>query len=289
MIAAPILHRFVAIDEGLGTLLYVDQRQPTGDWIVPLDQPGARDMQLVGRHRILVSHHHGYSEYDLRDGTLLKCCSGFSGVTAARRQADGSLLLAGVHLAGAPGVVVLTLDSEDRVIRRVDYAGDYVRLLRQTAVGTYLMSCDSRIREATPDGEFIRDYAVSGFKHAWKAIRRPDGRMFISAGYGAFLCELNADGVLVSRWAGAAGTRPFFYAMFQLLPNDRMIVANWQGHGPGHGASGIQLIEFDRSGRVVWQWSDSARISSLQGLVVLDGLDVMRLHDERDGYMRPLS
>jgi hypothetical protein len=40
---------------------------------------------------------------------------------------------------------------------------------------------------------------------------------------------------------------------------------------------------------VVWQWSDAARISSLQGVLVLDGLDVAVLHDERSGVMAPLS
>lgn len=290
--ASPIRHRFVAIDEGLGTLLHVDENQPSHDWIVPLGQPQARDMQLVGNHRLLVSHHHGYSEFDLATGALVRSCTSFAGVTAARRQPDGTLLLAGVQLAGAPGVCVLRLDASDHLMARVDYAGDYVRLIRQTAEGTYLMSCDTRIREATPDGRYLRDYAAPGFRHAWKAVRRPDGHVLVSAGYGAFLVEFDPAGRLVRRWGGQedvpAEVRPFFYAMLQLLPNEHVVVANWQDHGPGHGASGVQLLEFDRAGAIVWRWSDARRISSLQGVLVLDGLDTARLHDERAGTQEPV-
>jgi hypothetical protein len=51
----------------------------------------------------------------------------------------------------------------------------------------------------------------------------------------------------------------------------------------------VQLLEFDAAGHLVWQWSDSSRISSLQGVLVLDGLDLEKLHDEREGMMKPIA
>ncbi len=83
--------------------------------------------------------------------------------------------------------------------------------------------------------------------------------------------------------------RPFFYAMFQLLPNGHVVLANWQGHGPGFGGSGVQLLEFDPAGELVWTWSKAELISSLQGVLVLDGLDTGKLHDERGGVMGELK
>jgi hypothetical protein len=82
-----------------------------------------------------------------------------------------------------------------------------------------------------------------------------------------------------------------FYAMFQLLPNGHIVFANWQAHGPGHGESGIQLVEIDpaQPTQLVWQWSEAKFISSLQGVLVLDGLDTSKLHDERTGVMAPLN
>jgi hypothetical protein len=48
------------------------------------------------------------------------------------------------------------------------------------------------------------------------------------------------------------------------------------------------LLELDPCGEVVWQWSEAKLISSLQGVMVLDGLDTTKLHDERNGLMQPL-
>jgi hypothetical protein len=103
--------------------------------------------------------------------------------------------------------------------------------------------------------------------------------------------ELDPAGKIVRRFGGKdqvpEKVRPFFYAMFQLLPNGNVVLANWQGHGPGLGASGVQLLEFNPAGDIVWTWSKADLISSLQGVLVLDGLDTAKLHDERTGLMEP--
>lgn len=288
-----IQHRFVAIDEGHATLLHVDECDQAKNWLVPIGQPAARDLQLVGGNRILIGHHHGYTEFDLRLGRVVKEFAALEGVTAARRQPNGHTLIAGVNLAGETGVVVLELDENDKEVHRALFGGDYIRLIRQTAQGTYLMSCNDRIREGSPDGKYLRDFPVEGFYHAWKALRRPNGNLIVTAGYGAFVVELTATGQVVRKFGGKdqvpESVRPFFYAMFQLLPNGHIVLANWQGHGPGFGRSGIQLLEFDGAGEIVWHWSKPDLISSLQGVLVLDGLDTTRWHDERNGVMQPMA
>jgi hypothetical protein len=286
-----IQHEFICIDEGRANLLHIDERDESKNWITPIGQPQSRDMQLVGGRRILIGHHHGYTEFDLASGRALKVFAPLAGVTAARRQANGHTLLAGVNLAGMTGVVVLELDANDREIHRAIFPGDYVRLIRQTAQGTYLMSCNDRIREGSREGRYLREFPASGFYHAWKALRLPGGNLLVSAGYGAFLVELDPAGRVVRQFGGKdcvpEAVRPFFYAMFHLLPNGHVVVANWQGHGEGLGASGVQLLEFDDGGEIVWSWSRSELISSLQGVLVLDGLELTKLHDEREGLMLP--
>ena len=115
----------------------------------------------------------------------------------------------------------------------------------------------------------------------------------MTAGYGAFVVELDGNGKTIRKFGGKESVpekvRPFFYAMFQLLPNAHVVLANWQGHGPGFGSSGVQLLEFDAAGEIVWAWSKADLISSLQGVLVLDGLDTGRLHDERNGVMAPVG
>lgn len=287
-----IQHEFIAIDEGHATLLHVDEANQAKNWLVPIGQPAARDMQLIGDGRILIGHHHGYSEFDLYRGRLVKEFKQLEGVTAVRRQPNGHTLIAGVDIPGAKGVAVLEFDAADREVHRAIFPGDYVRLIRQTTSGTYLMSCNDRIREGSREGVYLREFPVDGFFHAWKSLRLPNGNLLVTAGYGAFVVELDAAGKILRKFGSKEQlpekVRPFFYAMFQLLPNGHIVLANWQGHGPGFGQSGVQLLEFDGAGELVWTWSKADLISSLQGVLVLDGLDTDRLHDERNGVMQPV-
>jgi hypothetical protein len=288
-----VQHEFIALDEGRATLLHINERDPSKNWIVPIGRPQARDMQLVGGGRVLIGHHHGFTEFDIATGKIAEEFSALEGVTAARRQANGNTVIAGVNLAGATGVVVLELDANDREVHRAIFPGDYVRLIRQTKDGTYLMCCNDRIREGSREGQYLREFPVEGFYHAWKAVRLANRHLLVSAGYGAFLVELDPAGKIIRRFGGKesvpAGVNPSFYAMFQLLPGGNIVLANWQGHGEGHGSQGVQLLEFNENGQIVWQWSESRWISSLQGVLVLDGLDVGVLHDERNGLMQPVG
>jgi hypothetical protein len=327
-----IQHEFIAIDEGRATLLHISERDPSANWCVPIGQPQARDMQLVGGNKILIGHHLGYTEFDIATGRVVKEFASLEGVTAVRRQPNGHTIIAGVDIADIvgqcfqpvsgsenksgetetgkmhcpttktggtrcptklKGVVVLDLDANDREVHRAIFPDDYVRLIRQTNDGTYLMCCNDRIREGSRDGSYLREFPVEGFYHAWKAVRLANGNLLVSAGYGAFLVELDPSGKIVRKFGGKesvpAEVNPFFYAMFQLLQNGNIVLANWQGHGEGHGAKGVQLLEFNPRAEIVWSRNKAEMISSLQGVLVLDGLDTSKLHDEREGVMQPLT
>ena len=148
-----IQHEFIAIDEGLGNLLHVNEGSPSKNWIVPIGQPQARDMQLVGGNKILIGHHHGYTEFDIATGRIVKEFTALEGVTAARRQSNGNTIVAGVDVVDVvgqcfqlvadsrnkklnsetgetrcptrlKGVVVVELDANDREIHRAAFPGD---------------------------------------------------------------------------------------------------------------------------------------------------------------------
>lgn len=304
--AAPIKHDFLAIDEGLTQLLHINENDPTQNWIVKVapklpagtERPAKwnaapRDMQLVGGGRVLISHDAGFSEFDIATGKVMKEIATYKGIATARRLPNGHTLIAGVDLDGSKGVVVLEIDDANVAQHKTVFPGDYVRLIRETAQGTWLMMNNTMIREGDRTGKLLHEWTVPGFKHAWKAVRLPNGHMLASAGYGAFMTELDANGAVVrkffSKETEPAEVNVNFCAMFQLLPNGNIVLANWQGHGPGHGSSGKQIVEFDSAGKIVWEWSDAKIISSMQGVLVLDGLDLSKLHDEREGVMAPLA
>lgn len=306
--AAEIKHDLLILDEGIWNLLRVDQNDPSKNWITHIDpksppeikrpanwRAAPRDMQLIGNNRVLISHDAGYSEFDITTGKLVKEVASYTGIATARRLPNGHTLIAGVNLDGSTGVVVLEIDDANKVAHKTVFPGDYIRLLRETAQGTWLMMNNTMIREGDRDGKILHEWPVAGFKHAWKAVRLPNGHILSAAGYGAFFVELDADGKELRRFAEKE-TMPKemhanFYAMFQLLPNGHLVFANWQNHGPGHGKEGIQMVEIDPAEptKLLWQWSEAPIISSLQGVLVLDGLDTTKLHDDGGGVMAPLA
>ena len=305
--ADPIKHEFLAIDEGLSNLLYVNEANPAKDYVVSIAKPHPRDMQLEGNGKLLISHDEGYCEYDIATGKRLKDVSLYHDVSSVRRLENGDLLLLGVDFdqakknkgdmpVGDPTgrhIQVVEYSPEGKEVKRVTYVGDYLRLMRQTAAGTYLFAVNTLFREADAQGNYLKDFPVEGFKHAWKALRLPNGHTVMSGGYGAFMAEVDQDGKLVRKWGGAGSVpdavHPYFYATFQILPNGDIVAANWQGHGKGHGASGVQILEFSPKNQIVWSWSKSEIISSIQAVLVLDGLDISKLHDERNGVMEPVA
>jgi hypothetical protein len=314
---APVQHDFLAVDEGLSNVMHVNEANPKQNWLVHIGHPLPRDMQLEGGGRLLISHDQGYCEYDIATGKLIKDVAIYHDVSSVRRLANGDVLVAGVDFDGKKlnkghdpvgdptgrHVLFVEYTPDDHEVRRTTYVGDYLRLIRQTATGTFLCACNTMFREADGHGNWIGEIRVPGYQHAWEALRLPDGHVLTSSGFGtsippgkggsAFMAEVDASGKLSHRYGAGdeipARIHPYFYAMFQLLPNGDVVIANWQGHGGGHQYAGSQLVELDSKGAVVWEWSDRAFVSSLQGVLVLDGLDRNVLNDELNGVMAPIA
>ncbi len=292
---AQIRHRFLLADEGAQKVVFVDETAPGNDW--ECATPGGnRDMQLVGNNRVMVSTPAGgYYEIDLWDARVVKSVAGFGAVNSARRLADGHTLLAGDNLMGRTGVTVVELDSDGAFVKAFSYGGySMVRLMRRTVGGTFLFGSDNRVVEGDESGEAIWSAAIGGAEHTYQALRLPNGNTLASAGYGAFVAEIAPDGALVRTIGGKEQPEsdkidPHFYAGFQVLANGHVVATNWQGHGTGHGASGIQVIEYDPGGTMVWHWKDTTRISSIHGVLVIDGCDTERLYDDLNGVLAAVN
>jgi len=83
--AAEINHRFLALDESRGQMLYVDQSDASKGWTLKLPVKH-RDLQLVGGNRVLLSPPDGYREYDLADRRLVKEVKGYAGLPQSQRS-----------------------------------------------------------------------------------------------------------------------------------------------------------------------------------------------------------
>ena len=266
-----ISRRLLAIDEGRQQLSLVDTATDTFHWTLDLSAyPLARDLQRLDGRRALVGYDRGFFELDIDTGRVLTACARWTDVTAVRRRPDGRTLVTGWNLDGTGGVNVLTLDRDGHLAATARRDGDYVRLMRPTPDGTYLLCTNDHILETAPDLTERRRFAAAGFEHAWKAERLDDGSTLVSAGYGAFMAVFDGAGNVTHRFGDEAEADPFFYATFERLDNGHLLVANWQGHGPDNGHKGRQLLEFDGGRRLVGTWSAPQRISSLQGILVVD-------------------
>ena len=279
-------------DEGLSQLCYVDLANSLANWYLPV--PAGRDMQLVGEGRVLIGTGTGFEERDIRTGAKVHELNLFNGTIAAQRLRNGNTLLVGLNWQGKEGIVLVEVNKAGIVQRLVSYPGfNYVRLVRQTTSGNFLVAADDIVFEGKADGSVIWQAKLSGRDkpHAWQAIRLGSGQTIVSGGYTANFQLFGTDGKLLDTISGPELVKPIFFAGFQVLPNGNYVVTNWQGHGPKFGSSGIQLLEYTPTGELAWSWKqDAEKFSSLQGVIVLDGLDVNYLHvEDAQGKLVPVK
>jgi len=283
-----IKHRFMALDRSRSQLVHVDQNDPSKDWVMTIP-PDCRDFQLIGDDKVLFSTLEGYAEYSMRTRKLLKEVRGYPQAMFARRLTDGRTLLGGYQ----KGVAIREFDAEGKLLRTLEYpAFSMCRLGRLTPQGRLLLGADNKLVETALDGKVIKTITVPDCQHLFHAVRRDDGHMLVSTGYGLGVAELDGDGKVVKVIGGKQHPRAkelgyFFFAGFQVLRNGNIVVSNWTGFGPRDSTKGVQLVQFDPAGQVVWTWHDPARAGCVHGVIVLDELDTGVLNDEQGSVLGP--
>ncbi|GEO11706.1 hypothetical protein SAE01_42020 [Segetibacter aerophilus] len=277
-------------DEGLSQLSFIDIANPTANWFVSV--PAGRDIQLVGDNRVLIGTGKGYEERQTSTGSKVYEDTSFAGTITARRLRNGNTLLGGLNWQGKQGIVLIEINRTGKTLRTIVYPGfDYLRLVRETASGTFMVTSNNVVFEGNDKGEIIWKAAVTGLPqpHAWQAVRLSNGQTVVSSGYAKNFQIVGKDGKLLDTITGPAEVHPHFYAGFQILANGNYVVANWQGHGVKQGGSGTQILEYTPKGKLVWSWKqDPAKFSSIQGVIVLDELDLSRLYvEDANGKLAP--
>jgi hypothetical protein len=286
-------------DEGNRRVLLMDMQSPSAAvWSRQIDASkygdSMRDIQLVGGDRVAVSVAKGYVELDLKTGEIKKEVTSFSGVESLRRLPSGNTILG----SNENGVTLQELDSKDAAVsgHKVSFSNlSSLRLFRRTPQGTFLLGLKSNLTEVNWDKQVLWDMAIPTGDYVYMGVRL-DKNIVVTSGYGASLLIIEPTGKKVVTTIGgknqpdATNITPNFYAGFQILANGNYVVTNWEGHGGGNGGKGIQLLEYDASGAVVWKWKqDSKLVSSLHHVIVLDGLDTTKLHDDVNGVLAPVT
>jgi hypothetical protein len=300
--AAEVGHprRVILVDEG-NTRIHLMDLQNSSASVWTKQFTAFRDIQLVGGDRLAVSIAEGYVELDINSGATKKEFKGLSSIETLRRLPNGNTVFGG---NSDGGITIQELDGQDKPVpgHKVTFTGtNYgpLRLLRRTPQGTFLIGFgteDNELAEVNWDKQVLWRMAPPNAKHTYQGLRMSDGTIAISAGYAAAIYLVDPVEKKVLTTIGgksqpdAATIKPNFYAGFQILKNGNFVVTNWQAHGAGHGNEGIQLLEYDRTGKLVWQWKQMASVvSSLHGVLVIDGLDTSKLHDDVNGVLGPVT
>jgi hypothetical protein len=270
--------RFLCVDN-LGKanqLVHVDQHHPENSWAVQLPGSPARDLQLVGKGRVLVSVSSGCEEHDLKTGEKVWEIKGYRNVHSARRLADGTTML-GAN--AKEGITLYKVDRDGKELsRQVIYPETgSLRLFRFTAEGNYLFTVGMprSAVEVTPEGKIVWQRSLEPFSgKGYKVIKTADGHYIASTGDGVKVVEFAQDGSIVCYWGEEkkgdhADWRLDFFSGFDVMPSGNVAVANWLGHGK-HG-TGPHVVEFNDKNELVWQWEDHNLAKQVTNVLMLDG------------------
>ncbi|MCK5834186.1 MAG: hypothetical protein KAG98_00460 [Lentisphaeria bacterium] len=268
--AESIKHRFVAVDNGKNKLFFVDESKPSGNWSVAVPS-GTRDLQVISKDRILVSHGNGAAEFRLSDGQKIKTITDkYRGIQSARRLADGSTLLASI--SGE----IYKLDQAGKETSRFKIKLKHldIRLVRVTPTGNFLIGCKNprAVIEVNQKGDVIRKLALPG--KGYKALLLKTGHILASTGDEVKVLELDKKGATIS-FVGGKKEHPTlgldFASGFARLANGNIVVSNWLGHGK-HGTA-AHLIEYSRDNKVVWKWENHKIARQVTNFLVLDSTE----------------
>jgi len=268
-----IKHRFLALDESRFQILFVDQFDPSKNCTIKVPASN-RDMQFIDGKIIIGLAAGGFAEYDfatqkrLREVIDPKYKAG--SVTALRLE-DGRTLLA----SDQSPIRITLLDPEGKELSTTLFPDmNTIRCVRMTPRGTLLFGCnENHLIEGTLDGKVLRDIVISDARHIYMIKEMPNGHLLVTSGYGGFLVELNKDGKITRKTGGKPGPEGIginFFASVDVLKNGNLFIANWTGHGANDSEKGVQILEYDSTGTIVWQWHDAQAAGSIHNAVVLE-------------------
>lgn len=286
-----IKHRFVASDESAHQVIHVDEKNPEKNWQVPMR---TRDMQLIGNDQLMVSVKHGYKVLSLKDGSTVKEFKSdkFKSVNSVRRLKDGRTFLFGNAKSNPVAIQVLDKKDQEQKLILVDKKIKDVRLARISSEETFFLGFSNKLFEVDAEGAIVMEKEIAGGRHIYKAVRTKKGNTYVASGYGSSVNLYDKEGELKLAFGKQEGQAPKgadFFADFQILRNGHIVVCNWMGHGRQDSKKGDQLVQFDRKGNVVWSWHDPEMAGCLHGLIVLDGLDTKKYHNEQRGLLAPVK
>ncbi len=285
-----IKHILFMVDNGFSKLVYLNQKDPSKSWTVPIPI-GSRDLQLVANNKVLVSHGNGAAEYDRTTGAKGWSISTYSGVSTAQRLANGNTLLGWSTAASGttPAKVMFSeVNSAGTEVSRVTVNNiTTLRLARRLANGNTLFTGDInndlmfKVFEVNPTGDIVwwqllfgsRGYVATRLANGdTRATMGPIGSLHEPGRDDNKVVQFGPTGDIVKFWGGMAthpNARLRKFSGFSVVPgNGNILVANWLGDG--NIGTGPHAVEFDAENDLVWSWEDHSAAQTVTNVLVVE-------------------
>ena len=285
-----IKHILFLVDNGASNLLYLNQKDPSKSWTVPIPG-GSRDLQLVAGNKILVSHGNGAAEYDRTTGVKGWSIDTFAGVSTAQRLPNGNTLLgwSKASTASSPAKIMFSEvnNAGEELSRKPINNITTLRLARRLPDGHTLFTGDINndlkffVLEVDENCNIVRKHSLFGAR-GYVATRLSNGDTQATIGpIGALwepgrddnkVLQLSQTGSIVKYWGGMTDhpdARIRKFSGFSNVPEStNIVVANWLGDG--NIGSGPHAVEFDDNNKLVWSWEDHAAALTITNLLVVE-------------------
>lgn len=285
-----IKHILYMVDNGRSNLLFLNQKNPTMSWTVPIPA-GSRDLQLVSNNKVLVSHVNGAAEYDRTSGVKGWSIDTFSTVSSAQRLPNGNTLLGWSMTATEKTPATVMFSEVNRAgmeVSRVTVNNiTTLRLARRLQNGHTLFTGDINndlkfyVFEVDMTGAIVWQQSLYGGR-GYVANRLDNGDTRASIGPIKALWEPGKDdnkvlqispaGNIVKYWGGMAdhpNARLRKFSGFSVVPrNGNIVVANWLGDA--NIGTGPHAVEFDANNKLVWSWEDHTAAETITNLLVVE-------------------
>ncbi len=290
MHAEEIKHRFLAGDEAGHRIVFIDENNPANDWEISTENKGrAWDMQLIGNDQVSVSFPNGYHILDLNKKDWIKTVpiKDAQGVWSVLENKNGEKSAIGF----SKNLYVATLDESNNVTKKGDVPkAKMMRLGRLTSDGNAVAAPGDEVIEWNANGEIIKrfdiPYKIEREKGlmAFMGLEDKDGNYWAATGYGAVTVKTDSNGNLLKVFG--KDQKLHFTAGFQLMPNGNLVQCNWSGHTPAKASAGVQIVEFNPDGEVVWEYSNPKKLSCPVTVIVLDNLNTKMAASDQCGVLK---
>ena len=278
-----VCRRLVLADESRAYLHYYDSSDPSRGFKVALKKP-LWDLKRVGETSYRTVCHGGYQVTDLRTRKVVEefAYPDFTEnmATAVCDLPDGGFVFSVNPQDAEKGKAIhFYVFGADKKLRRILKMPGYfyARSMTPGRNGEWLIAHEkgfARIRlPATGDQvDVVKNYPQPTGRNLFAVLpARTGGGYLAGCGYGGGLVRFDASGKALSQWfvPTDTGKESRFYAQVEERADGSVYLAHWTGHGADDSFKGVQVAQFDSSGKVIWLLDSPERFGSISGVIVL--------------------